>query len=515
MVAELKRLRGAHVQKVWQSEPLAIVFSLYYGSERLLMLTADPDFARCHLISRKPANPATPPQFCQILRKHLAGAKLEVVRQRGLDRVIELGFSGEEGDFMLVGEFMGKHSNLMLVSSDRKILGAAKWVSSTMSKRPVSPGKPYEPPPFAPRPTILSAKEGDDLSKFEGVSPFLVKLIESGVPLADLQTAIRESGYLPVHTEDAGAYAWTLQSLGKTEYRTVSISQALDRAYSDRVQIERTEAARRNLLGRLQSVLNSRRRSITELDEAIEGAQQAPKIQQLGELILAYQGQIKPGDSAVEVWDYEGNPITIKLKPDMTVSKNADLYFNKAKKAKAGQEHFHRQRERMLADVLALEQAVEELLLCISIAQVDEIADRAKAKRWMVEQRLPTAKEERPHEGHAVKELTSPSGYKVLFGTNATSNDYVTTRVAKSNDWWFHVRGQTSAHVILQSGNSPDRVPYPDLVFAAEIAHRNSVAKHSQYVPVDYTLKKYVRKPRGSAAGFVTYTHEKTIHIDG
>jgi len=113
-----------------------------------------------------------------------------------------------------------------------------------------------------------------------------------------------------------------------------------------------------------------------------------------------------------------------------------------------------------------------------------------------------------------VRELLGPGGYKVLFGETAEANDYLTLRVAKPNDWWLHVRGHRSAHVVVPTQNQPERVGMEVLLFAAKVAVHNSPTKHSGYVPVDYTLRKYVRRPRGAAMGTVLYTHEKTLHVE-
>jgi predicted ribosome quality control (RQC) complex YloA/Tae2 family protein len=102
----------------------------------------------------------------------------------------------------------------------------------------------------------------------------------------------------------------------------------------------------------------------------------------------------------------------------------------------------------------------------------------------------------------------------VLYGETATANDYLTTKVARPSDYWFHVRGGGGAHVVLMTMNQPQRVQMPDLIYAAQLAKRHSSQKHSGYVSVDYTLKKYVRKPRGSAPGLAVYTHEKTLHLE-
>ena len=121
----------------------------------------------------------------------------------------------------------------------------------------------------------------------------------------------------------------------------------------------------------------------------------------------------------------------------------------------------------------------------------------------------PSSRRIDPYQGHKIRELQGPGGWRVLYGENATSNDYLTTKVAKPNDWWLHVRSGTSTHVIIPTANHPEKVSREALEYAAKIAVMNSTSKHSSYVPVDYTLKKYVRKPRGSAVGLAVYDHEK------
>jgi predicted ribosome quality control (RQC) complex YloA/Tae2 family protein len=102
----------------------------------------------------------------------------------------------------------------------------------------------------------------------------------------------------------------------------------------------------------------------------------------------------------------------------------------------------------------------------------------------------------------------------VLVGENAAANDFLLTRIAKPNDWWLHVRTGTGAHVIIRTENQPHRVPRSTLEFAARLAAQHSVDKHARVVEVDYTLRKYVRKPKGAPAGFALYTHEKTLRVE-
>ena len=106
-------------------------------------------------------------------------------------------------------------------------------------------------------------------------------------------------------------------------------------------------------------------------------------------------------------------------------------------------------------------------------------------------------------------------GWEILVGENATSNDYLTTKIAASSDIWLHVRAATSAHGVIRAQNRPASVSPAALQQAAEAVAARSEVKHSSLIPVDYTLKKYVRKPRKSAAGAVTYQNEKTLFVAG
>ena len=116
-------------------------------------------------------------------------------------------------------------------------------------------------------------------------------------------------------------------------------------------------------------------------------------------------------------------------------------------------------------------------------------------------------------DGKRIRTYTSPEGWQVFVGDNAVANDYLVQRLGHSNDWWLHLRAGTSAHAIIRTNNAPLKVPRETLEFAARLVARRSAAKHAGVVAVDYTLKKYVRKPRKAAPGSVTYSHEKTLHV--
>jgi predicted ribosome quality control (RQC) complex YloA/Tae2 family protein len=237
-------------------------------------------------------------------------------------------------------------------------------------------------------------------------------------------------------------------------------------------------------------------------------------MQEKAELILAYQHQVKSGDRELRTTGYDGSEVVIALNPEKTAVENAQRLFDKAKKAKEGAALVREQKSRLDRDASELRAMLARLETATELDNILALRAEADRHRWLHHQTVARTKEERPYEGHAVRELVSPGGWKVLYGENATSNDYLTTKVARPNDLWFHVRGVTSAHVVLLTQNQPNRVQREDVVFAAKVAVSKSASKHSSYVAVDYTLKKHVRKVKKSAPGFVTYSQEKTLHVE-
>jgi predicted ribosome quality control (RQC) complex YloA/Tae2 family protein len=511
---ECQRLVGGRVQRVAQWDAFTIGLGIYRQREEWLLLSCDPRYFRAHLIARRPDSPPAPPSFCMALRKHLGEARVEFVRQRGLDRVLDVGLSSESGDLQLVAELMGKHSNLVLVDAARKVLAAAKVVGSGKSKRPVVPGREYAPPPFPPRPSLLEARQGDGLAQYEGWSPFLQRLLDSGVALGSVQAAIEGRSWSPSYAEGHGGYPLSLTKLFANAVPRESVSNAIEQGYERAVSLDRFQAAQSALLAQLRRVMDARNRALDDIAQALDTAARAREMQERAELILAYQGQIRPGDRELEAVGYDGRPVVIALNPERTAVENAQRLFDKARRAKEGASELRGQQDRLVRDRQALAGTLAAAERATTFEEVAALREEADRNRWLHHAVVAKAKEDRPYEGFSVKELVSPGGWRVLYGENATSNDYVTTKLARPNDYWFHVRGVTSAHVVLQTQNQPQRVQKEDLLFAGRVAVAKSASKHSSYVAVDYTLRKYVRKPRKAAPGFVAYSQEKTLHIE-
>ena len=108
--------------------------------------------------------------------------------------------------------------------------------------------------------------------------------------------------------------------------------------------------------------------------------------------------------------------------------------------------------------------------------------------------------------------FVSSGGLEIRVGRGARHNDDLTFRHSAPNDIWLHARHSAGAHVILR-WRGPGAPPERDLQEAASLAALHSKARTSETVPVDWTLRKYVRKPRGSAAGSVVPDRVRTLFV--
>ncbi len=517
VVAELQMLSGGKLQRIVQPTSDTLVLGIYAGGkEHQLCLSAHPIFGRVHLVSHRQKQPEDIPHLCRAMRSKMEGARIASIVQVGFDRILRIEFETQVGQWTLVAEIMGKHSNLLLVDHENKIISAAKWLNQSQSSRPISPGRPYTPPPTGQMEPLWEAKDTSDLKGREGVSPFLAKWLQSDIKtISELHHCVQTGQFDPCLAPGFGAYPFDVRPLGYETKAFQSFCHALEVHFEDAVPAYEADQRKRSLTQQLERVLMAREVALQSMQEVMDTSRRASELQRKGELILAYGPSLAVGASVLEAYDYDGNPVTLPLNPDLNFKQNAERFFQKAKRAKSSATEVAEQMARLETDRSAIQETLLQLEAAHDPEEVQRIHDAAKGRRWLFDQ-TPVAKkaEDRPFEGKKIKELMGPGGEKVFYGENSEANDYLTLRVAKPNDLWLHVRGAQSAHVVIQTHNQPDKVSREALMFAAQVAVRNSIAKHSGYVEVDYTLKKYVRKPKGSPTGFAVYTHEKTLRVE-
>ncbi len=567
-----EHLIGGQIQDIRQPEASDIQLGIRsYGKNFMLHLSAHPRFARVHLTDTRLPNTSSPPAFCMSLRKYVENGVIRFIRQIDFDRIFELVVerideTGVSQEFRIIAELMGKHSNIVLVSANGTVLEACHRINSKINRfRETLPGQPYVAPPSQEdridpfqRESAMrkldsltlespAAVKEDLLNLYKGFSPFLAaelaeRIFSEGVTANaasrlqhiaeewhEIFGAAQKGNFHPtIFYDDSGqqlaAYPFpSVQISSNLQKEAVSLNFALDDIYKRRIAFSDVQSLLTDIQTRLGRQQNRVLKSAESIHKSIEESEKSEFYRQNGELILANIWQIMPESKQLVVQDYFNTDFAeriIDLDAVLSPQENAELYFKRYRKAKDRGEMAREMLVSSLEEQNEVDKAVQELEALKSTTEITSEQITAFRKRLqdsgMLTEDIQTGSgrasaESSPFEGHKIRR-TRIAGFEVIVGETSTANDYLTTRVASANDIWLHVRAATSAHVIIRTKGSL-LVPHSVILEAAKICARHSGQKHSSLITVDYTLKKYVRKPRGAKPGSVDYQREKSLEI--
>nr|AHF25187.1 fibronectin-binding A domain-containing protein [uncultured bacterium Contig87] len=552
---ELDRtLRGGRVDRIAQPERDTVVMVIRAGSaNHKLLLCASPNNARLHLTTGSFSNPLEPPSLCMLLRKQLTGARVEEIRQVGGDRIVYLDFDtvNELGDRVprrLVLEIMGRHSNLVLLDENGKILEATRHVNMEMSRvRQIQPGMTYAPPPPQDRlgPDDWSAEKlyarlsalpegrlekalGDSITGLSRVSAeeLACRLLQSGEDWpADLREACGRLESLLARlpemadprvlrgeegeAEDVFAFPYFSRRTDRQEtFRT--LSEALEVYFGTRDAKERLNQRSTAMLHTLKVQLERCQRKLALQEEELASAERMEEYRRMGEAINGSLYMLKKGmsEAALPDWsDPDGGTINVPLDIRLTPGQNAQKYFKKYQKARSARETAAQQREKTLAETDYLEGMLLDIGKCTGESELEEIRQELVRAGYL--KKITNRRQQRQLPQSKPYRYISSDGIEILVGKNAAQNDRLTLG-AKPEEMWLHAKDMPGSHVIIRREGE---IPQETLKEAALLAAWYSKGQRSSLVPIDYTLRKYVKKPSGAAPGKVIYTHHKTAYI--
>ncbi|MBC8385237.1 MAG: DUF814 domain-containing protein [Candidatus Cloacimonetes bacterium] len=274
------------------------------------------------------------------------------------------------------------------------------------------------------------------------------------------------------------------------------INKLFEDLYYEHILVKKREKSLQKRRSEIQKKINKLERKLIKQEKELLNAQNEDIWKQKAELLKANFSKIKPGMNSISLKNYylDGFPeIEITLQSDKSISRNIDLYFKKYKKAKKGKKVIAEQITKTKSDIEFLRKK-------------DIMENNFEFPSQKVSPKN-TQKEK------SYKKLVIDENWGIFIGRTSMENDHLTTKFAKPNDWWFHTRVYRGTHVILRNLNKSD-LPDNLKIICCRLAAYYSKAKKSSNVPVDYTQIRFVRKPKGSPTGFVTYTNQKTLFVD-
>lgn len=558
LVHELKsELLNGRIAKIAQPEADELLLTIKSPSGQLrLYLSASASLPLIYLTENNKPSPMTAPNFCMLLRKHIANGRIVDIYQPKLERIIYFTIEhlNELGDLCrknLIVEIMGKHSNLIFCTEDGTIIDSIKHVSAQMSSvREVLPGRTYFIPDTMEKSDPLSITPEEftavlqskplPLSKaiytsFTGISPItaeeicFIAGIDSSLPPKELSADIMQHLYnqftLYFTNVKEGAFRPAIYYLGSepkefaslplthfTEYRRVEfdkISNVLETYYATKNTITRIRQKSSDLRHILQTALERNRKKYDLQMKQLKDTENRDRYKIYGELLHVYGYNLEEGAKSLEAFNYYTNEtIQIPLDPMLSPQENAKKYFDKYNKQKRTYEALSSLIQETSDDILYLESVRTALDIARSEEDLAEIKEELIAAGYMKRKFIKKKQRIKNKPLHYI----SSDGYDMYVGKNNFQNEELTFHFANGNDWWFHAKQAPGSHVIVKTKGEE----LPDSTFeeAGRLAAYYSSMRNADKIEIDYIEKKHVKKPTGGKPGFVVYYTNYSLIID-
>lgn len=525
---------GGKISKINQPErdELSLIVYTKNGSLKL-EISASPKFCRVSLGGCEKPNPQVAPNFCMLLRKHLQNAEILDIAQVGRERIIYFDFKCfsefEITEMRLYCEIMGKYSNLILTQNG-VICGALKTASIEDNAHRIllngakytlpSPQDKVDPIDLFAMQKLFESCEGDKAKFISNnvlgiaytTAADMVESLGEGATAEEVYNYINDEKTSPCIVYDNGTpIDFKVKSAypDKVDYPDILAAQ---QAFYDDAYTQKTFTDKKNKLEHaLQTSIKKWQKRLTQIEQKLAECEEAEDIKLKGELITANIYAIQRGMSsfeAINYYDENCGKINIQLDKQLTPSQNAQKYYKKYAKLKRTITNLSEQRKEVTSQMEYLN-SIE-----CNICAAERLDDLTETQLELVEIGLIKSDENSGKKKNKVIECPfrtyNIEGFKVIAGRNNVQNDRLLKSIS-SGDIWLHTQKYHSSHVaIITQGNT---VPDSVIKCAAEICAYYSQAAGTSKAPVDYTLKKFVKKPPKANLGFVIYTDYKTILV--
>lgn len=545
---------SARVEKIHQPSRDTVLLHLKCADSRQkLLFGMSPTAPRLHLTAASPENPAEPPMFCMLLRKHLSGARLVNISQIPMERWAEFTFDciDEMGDAVqkkLIAELMGRTCNLYLLGADGRIIDCLRRIGlDETARRPALPGMYYQLPAPIEKRNPLNCEDFAEILTVPGADVLADRLMDTfgGLsPLVCREAALFAAGdtdarvdgidipgvgeklklFFDEHLLHPAPYLYTAPDGTPKQFafcpirqyggciRSDSFAQLLDGFYTVR---DRKDAMRQKSQSVRKTVQNLCQRLTKKLaiqeKERLESLDRE-RLRQLGDILTANLHRIQKGQTRVVVQDfYDENmgEIEVALSPILSPQQNAAKFYKDYARMKTAEKELTRQIEIGQQELTYLQSVLDELNRADTDGELEEIRQELQAGGYLKQD---TAKRRMKAAKLSPMRFESTDGYSIYVGRNNRQNDELTFKAARKDDIWLHASKVHGSHVIIACGG----VTPPDdtITQAAQLAAYYAESGGGQNIPVDVVPVKLVKKTPDRKPGMVIYHSHRTVVVN-
>ncbi|WP_270470459.1 Rqc2 family fibronectin-binding protein [Faecalibacillus faecis] len=516
-------IQSGRINKIYQISKYELLFQVRANRKNYqLLISSHPMYARVQLTSLTYPTPEAPNPLTMLFRKLLEGGYIKEIEQIDLDRILKITFAchnelGDAIEYILYIEIMGKHSNIILVGKNNKIIDCIKHISPSMNtERFLQPGALYQLPPMVEKlnPFTSDFVEDSQLTKiYQGMAPILSKeilyRIDQGEDFKEIMKQIDKSQDLYITKINDKEYFHVIELTHLQGITTkYALFDGLDLHFNEIDQKERIKQQTSNLLKFIQNEYQKNTSKLKKLKATLEDSENSDDYRIKGDLLYASLHLMQKGMTSVEVDNYYDNTkMKITLDPKLDPKANAQKYYQKYQKAKNSINVLHQQIELTEKEIDYFDSLITAMSQA-SYYDALEIKEELENEGYLKKkkQRNTIRKKKIPQ----FQKYLTKDGIEIDIGKNNLQNDYLTFKYAHRYDMWFHAKDMPGSHVIVKAQDLDEYT----IRLAAKIAAYYSKGKNSSSVPVNYTLVKALKKPAGSKPGKVILDNYKTIYID-
>ena len=543
----------ARVDKIHQPSRDTVILQLKCREGRQKLLFAlNPTAPRLHLTASNPENPAEPPMFCMLLRKHLLGGRLVAMEQIPMERCAMFIFDciDEMGDHVnktLVAELMGRTCNLYLLSPEGRIIDCLRRVGLDESaKRAALPGLMYQKPDAIAKENpaqevdyvALLNRSGADvladrlMDSFGGLSPlvcreaalFAAESTDARIDGLDKQTTAEKlQMFFAEHLSHPAPYYYCqadgtpkqfafcpIRQYG--EYKTAeSFGGLMDMYYTVRDRNDAMRQKSQSVRKTVQNLCTRITRKLAIQEKELAATFDRERLRQLGDIVTANIHRIVKGQTTVsceDFYDEEMKVIDIPISPILSPQQNAAKFYKDYTKLKNAEKELTRQMEIGEQELHYLKSVLDELNRAQTDGELEEIKQELQAGGYL----RPDGKKKQKQAKLKPMVFTSTDGYQIYVGRNNRQNDELTFKAARKDDIWCHASKVHGSHVIIScNGTTP---PDDTITQAAQLAAYYAETGSGQNIPVDVTSVKQVKKVPGAKPGMVIYHSYRTAIVN-